>query len=103
MNLKVISSVLEKFAFVREISIPDASPPSALVVSVLNGGVVGSGELGCDWELMVILPTPTHLLVPMGRPPDDGTRVHPPLYQSLLPSCSLSSMLHEGAPPEPAL
>ncbi len=101
--MKLISSVLEKFAFVREISISGVPSSSELVASMLNEGVVGSGVPGCESELIVILPTPTHLLVPMGRPPDDGTRVHPPLYQSLLPSCSLSSMLHEGAPPEPAL
>ena len=50
-------------------------------------------------EEMVILPTPTQRLVPVGRIPPDLGRDQPPLYQSLLPSWSRSSKLQEGAPP----
>ena len=59
----------------------------------------GPGPLGDR----VIFPTPTQRLVPRGMALPLGGRVQPPLYQSLLPSCSLSSRLHDGAPPELAL
>nr|AIF21337.1 hypothetical protein [uncultured marine group II/III euryarchaeote SAT1000_02_F02] len=61
------------------------------------------GSLDPPATEMVILPTPTHLLVPVGSEPSPLGRDQPPLYQSLLPSCSLSSRLHEGAPPLLAL
>ena len=62
-----------------------------------------SGLSGPEAAETVILPTPTHLRVPVGSEPSPLGRDQPPLYQSLLPSCSLSSRLHEGAPPLLAL
>ena len=68
----------------------------AKVVTSSSGASPGEEE-------MVIFPTPTQRLVPVGRLPSDLGRDQPPLYQSLLPSWSRSSKLHEGAPPLSAL
>ncbi len=64
--------------------------------------VVISGSESIAWGddgVTVILPTPTHLRIPVGRELSDLGRAQPPLYQSLLPFCSLSSRLQDGAPP----
>ena len=97
VNVKLMASSGKNLDFARAISISVTS--SVTASSLLSDfGVAGSLD-----GKTVIFPTPTHLLVPVGNPPEPGTRVHPPLYQSFLPSCSLSSKLHDGAPPEPAL
>ena len=69
-----------------------------IVISADSVVASSSGALPPEEE-MVILPTPTQRLVPVGRLPSDLGRDQPPLYQSFQPSWSRSSKLQEGAPP----
>ena len=93
MKVKSICSPVLNDARGSLISIPVGS----------EGGCWGSSRAPVPLGESVILPTPTQRLVPRGMPLPLGGRVQPPLYQSLLPPCSLSSRLHDGAPPELAL
>ena len=84
-------------------SLPLKEGLERLIAIAADSVVVSSSGALPPEEEMVILPTPTQRLVPVGRLPSDLGRDQPPLYQSLLPSWPRSSKLQEGAPPLAAL